>query len=132
MYHVVHPQQTAWNTILAGLRRAGLVFDTLPPKEWLAKLEASDHDAQTNPAIKLLVRGLSCAACDPVTLTSGFYAQPFFTARYGGASIQAGKKFSTEKAVLASPVFATCAPLTEDSIVKWVAHWRRTGFFPEV
>jgi hypothetical protein len=59
VYHVINPNtSSSWNVVLAGLKNAGLRFDTISPEEWLDRLARSDSDGARNPTIKLLVSGL--------------------------------------------------------------------------
>lgn len=55
VYNVLNPTQVNWDTIVDGLKRAGVKFDVVPAADWIDKLEKSDQDARRNPAIKLLV-----------------------------------------------------------------------------
>ena len=57
VYHIINRNTTAsWDTVLAGLKQAGVEFEAVDRTEWLDRLEQSDTDGKRNPAIKLLVR----------------------------------------------------------------------------
>ena len=67
VYHIVNPNMSSgWDTVIAGLKKAGVAFDVVDPQEWLDRLANSDPDGERNPAIKLLVssptaiRGQQC------------------------------------------------------------------------
>lgn len=56
VYHIVNPNVSGgWDTIIAGLKKAGMTFDVVSRSEWLDRLAKSDPDGERNPAIKLLV-----------------------------------------------------------------------------
>lgn len=56
VYHIVNPNVGAsWGDILAGLKAAGLEFETVDRTEWIQRLAKSDSDGVKNPTIKLLV-----------------------------------------------------------------------------
>ncbi|KZT08463.1 uncharacterized protein LAESUDRAFT_735996 [Laetiporus sulphureus 93-53] len=50
------PDEPSWDTVLAGLKQSGVVFEAMDRTEWLDRLEQSDTDGERTPAIKLLVR----------------------------------------------------------------------------
>jgi thioester reductase-like protein len=55
VYHVNNPHLFHWtHDLLPALREAGLTFVTVPQREWVARLRASDQDPQKNPTIKLI------------------------------------------------------------------------------
>ncbi|KAJ7355604.1 L-aminoadipate-semialdehyde dehydrogenase [Mycena albidolilacea] len=107
VYHIVNPNVSAsWDDILAGLRTAGLEFETVDRTQWVERLSKSDPDGQKNPTIKLL---------------------PFFQMRYGKAHRQP-MVFSTEATAKAAPSIGASPPVSPDLVAKWVLHWRETGF----
>ena len=58
VYHIVNPNTSSgWDTIIAGLKKAGMAFDVVDRTEWLDRLARSNPDGESNPAIKLLVSG---------------------------------------------------------------------------
>ena len=75
VYHIVNPNTSSgWDTIIAGLKKAGMAFDVVDRTEWLDRLARSNPDGESNPAIKLLVSGriASCqAVLTPCSLTTG-------------------------------------------------------------
>jgi hypothetical protein len=48
IYHVLHPLMVRWETVLSGVKEAGVTFDTVDAKQWLdrvgASIEANDQD----------------------------------------------------------------------------------------
>lgn len=55
VYQVQNRRLFSWtDELLPALRAAGLVFRTVPQREWVALLRASDADPTRNPTIKLL------------------------------------------------------------------------------
>ncbi|KAJ7257959.1 L-aminoadipate-semialdehyde dehydrogenase [Mycena haematopus] len=107
VYHIVNPNVSAsWDDILTALAGAGLNFETVDRTEWLNRLANSDQDGAKNPTIKLL---------------------PFFQIRYGKAHRQP-MVFLTDTTAKTAPTIRTSPPISSDLVVKWVAHWRETGF----
>jgi thioester reductase-like protein len=55
-YNVLHPVSFDWtDDLLPALRRAGMQFNAVPPREWVRLLEqCHDVDPKANPSIKLL------------------------------------------------------------------------------
>ncbi|KAK2603577.1 hypothetical protein QQS21_004257 [Conoideocrella luteorostrata] len=59
VYNLVNPNLFSWSDLLPELRRAGLKFESISMKKWLAALKTralmnDDVEAQRNPAVKLL------------------------------------------------------------------------------
>lgn len=106
VYHIVSPEQTPWNDILAGLRDAGVRFDAVEPAEYIRKLNESEKDPEKNPVIKLL---------------------PFFTARYSGPAKKA-IVFRTDETAKVVEGIRTAPPVTRELVRKWVESWREVGF----
>ncbi|KAK8849366.1 hypothetical protein IAR55_004698 [Kwoniella newhampshirensis] len=108
LYHVVHPSVINWTDILDGLRDAGLSFERVPPKTWLAKVEASSEDVEENPSRKM---------------------SAMWQAAYGGnLAFKPEPIVDTTHAQLESTTLHNLPPLDSQHIGKMVAAWRRTGF----
>ncbi|KZT08698.1 L-aminoadipate-semialdehyde dehydrogenase [Laetiporus sulphureus 93-53] len=108
VYHIVNPNTTAsWDTVLTGLKQAGVEFEAVNGTEWLDRLEQSDADGERNPAIKLL---------------------PYYRNRFGSASKREPIKFSVDKTSKVAPSIANAPLLSEELVGKWVKHWRAVGF----
>jgi hypothetical protein len=66
VYHVVHPIRVSWETVLAGLKEAGIAFDLTSKKEWLSKVQSSISAREEDPSSGMLplwigaVSPLSC------------------------------------------------------------------------
>jgi hypothetical protein len=54
VYHVVHPIRISWQTVLAGLREAGIAFDLTSREEWLSKVQASISAREEDPSSGML------------------------------------------------------------------------------
>ena len=55
VYHVQNPRLFHWTEdLLPALREAGLSFETVPQREWVARLRNSEPDPTKNPTVKLL------------------------------------------------------------------------------
>jgi hypothetical protein len=125
VYHIVNPNVSAsWDDILAGLRTAGLEFETVDRTQWVERLSKSDPDGQKNPTIKLLVSSFPLLLRIAHTRSP---QQPFFQMRYGKAHRQP-MVFSTEATAKAAPSIGDSPPISPDLVAKWVLHWRETGF----
>ncbi|BEI83428.1 hypothetical protein CcaverHIS002_0400320 [Cutaneotrichosporon cavernicola] len=103
VYHVVNPHIAEWSTILDGLAAGGLVFDRVPPQEWITALEGYP-DLKTNPSYKLL---------------------GFWKGRLGARRLV---EFSVEHTSRISPTIAGCEPVGPELVKLWVDAWRESGF----
>lgn len=54
VYHVVHPTRISWNTVLAGLREAGIAFETTSREGWLEKVQSSISAKEEDPSSGML------------------------------------------------------------------------------
>ncbi|KAJ7695061.1 L-aminoadipate-semialdehyde dehydrogenase [Mycena rosella] len=107
VYHIVNPDTSAsWDDMLAGLKAAGLKFETVDRTEWVQRLATSDSDGVKNPTIKLL---------------------PFFQMRYGKVH-RRPMVFLTDETAKAAPSIRASPPISPELVGKWIAHWRETGF----
>lgn len=107
--HILNRHLTPFTSILSGLRRAGVQFDTVPRSEWLSRLAESDPDVARNPTRKLL---------------------PFYEARIGGEEEKTRAEFDTARAEEACPSMRRLEAVDEELVAKWVDVWRESGFFP--
>ncbi|GBE77228.1 putative three-domain protein [Sparassis crispa] len=107
VYHILNHKLTTWDTVLAGLKQAGVRFDVVDSAEWLNRLAKSDSDVQTNPAVKLLA---------------------YYRERFGKLSDRPPIQFSIDGTSQVSPSIAACKPVSEELIGRWVQHWREVGF----
>jgi carbohydrate kinase (thermoresistant glucokinase family) len=100
--NVTNPQVFSWNNdLLPALRKCGLVFDEIEPKEWIARLRASNPDPIVNPPIKLT---------------------DFFASKYDKDSFGPSKMFATEVARSFSPALTKVPSLLEEHVAKFVGY----------
>lgn len=108
VYNVVNPRIFSWTSdLLPALRNAGLTFETLPPQEWVRRIQTGDQDPRRNPPVKL---------------------SSFFARRYGGEgkTDQGELRFSTERTEEASPTLKRAPDLIRDGYIdRFVLAWRR-------
>ncbi|KAJ6023980.1 hypothetical protein N7540_004777 [Penicillium herquei] len=109
-FNILHPSSFSWtNDFLPTLRQVGFKFDTVYVGQWLAHLERSEPDPQTNPSIKLL----------------GFWKSQWGTGtRRGQQEIQ----FDTTNARQSSETLDRCADLLESGVLlnmaaRWYQEW---------
>ncbi|KAJ5701277.1 hypothetical protein N7488_008825 [Penicillium malachiteum] len=109
-FNVLHPSSFSWtNDLLPTLRLAGFKFDIVSIGQWLAHLERSEPDPQTNPSIKLL----------------GFWKSRLRAGTYRG---QQEVQFDTTKARQSSDTLARCTNLVESGLLlnlaaRWYQEW---------
>ncbi|KAM0455039.1 hypothetical protein ACHAPV_007926 [Trichoderma viride] len=100
--NVTNPQLFSWNDdLLPALRKCGLVFDEVEPREWIKRLRASNPDPVANPPIKLV---------------------DFFASKYDRDSFGPSKTFATEVARSFSPALAKVPSLVEEHVAKFVGY----------
>ncbi|KAM0260073.1 hypothetical protein ACHAQJ_002997 [Trichoderma viride] len=100
--NVTNPQVFSWNNeLLPALRKCGLVFDEVEPKEWIKRLRASNPDPIANPPIKLA---------------------DFFASKYDKDSFGPSKIFATEVARSFSPALTKVPGLLEEHVAKFVGY----------
>ncbi|KAI1337040.1 hypothetical protein F5Y15DRAFT_426193 [Xylariaceae sp. FL0016] len=97
--------------LLPMLRRAGLEFDEVEPREWVRRLRASDPDPKTNPPVKLV---------------------EFFASKYDRDEFPAGRTYTTDRARELSPALADAPVLDQELVDKFVCHfmasaWKKAG-----
>jgi carbohydrate kinase (thermoresistant glucokinase family) len=106
--NVTNPQLFSWNDdLIPALRRCGLVFDEVEPKDWVKRLRASNPDPAANPPIKLV---------------------DFFASKYDRESFSPSKTFATEVARSFSPALAKVPSLAEEHVVKFVGYLSRKAW----
>ncbi|KAM0449161.1 hypothetical protein ACHAO4_007823 [Trichoderma viride] len=100
--NVTNPELFSWNDdLLPALRKCGLVFDEVEPREWIKRLRASNPDPVANPPIKLV---------------------DFFASKYDRDSFGPSKTFATEVARSFSPALAKVPSLVEEHVAKFVGY----------
>ncbi|RDW81354.1 putative NRPS-like enzyme (JCVI) [Aspergillus mulundensis] len=101
--NVTNPSLSHWTRdLLPLLKEAGLTFDALPKREWLARLR-SNTDPTTNPPIKLL---------------------DFFSNKYDNDSPPRVLLYDTKKSQSAAPSLRNAAGLTQDFVNRFVRYFR--------
>ncbi|KAL4899742.1 hypothetical protein BDW74DRAFT_188917 [Aspergillus multicolor] len=105
--NVTNPTLNHWTRdLLPMLKEAGLTFDALPKREWLARLRSST-DPTTNPPIKLL---------------------DFFMNKYDNDSPPRVLLYDTKKSQSAAPSLRNAAGLTQDFVNRFVRHFRQQAW----
>lgn len=98
--NVTNPQVFSWTgDLLPALRKCGLVFDEVEPKEWIKRLRGSNPDPIANPPIKLV---------------------DFFASKYDKDSFSPPKLFATDVAQSLSPALSKFPSLQESHVAKFV------------
>lgn len=94
--HVSNPKTFDWTAdLLPALRRSGLVFEELEPKDWVDRLRNSSADPVENPPIKLV---------------------DFFAHKYDKTEFGPSKSYATDIACSLSPALAN-APVLDQNLV---------------
>jgi thioester reductase-like protein len=106
VYHVQNPKVFHWTRdLLPALREAGLFFETVSQREWVARLRRSEPDPTKNPTVKLL----------------DFYSNKYDNDEMGRRELS----FATEKTAEASPTLKEGYDIVGSGIVtKLVKEWR--------
>ncbi|KAL5050776.1 hypothetical protein BDW71DRAFT_203499 [Aspergillus fruticulosus] len=105
--NVTNPTLNHWTRdLLPLLKQAGLSFDALPKREWLARLR-SNLDPTRNPPIKLL---------------------DFFANKYDNDSPARILLYDTKKSQSAAPSLRNAAGLTQDFVTRFVKYFRRQAW----
>ncbi|KAL7928112.1 acetyl-CoA synthetase-like protein [Trichoderma chlorosporum] len=110
--NITNPQVFSWNNdLLPALRKSGLVFDEVEPKEWIRRLRASNPDPIANPPIKLT---------------------DFFASKYDKDSFGPSKTFATDVARSLSPVLNQIPSLLDEHVTKFVSYlteraWKKSA-----
>lgn len=50
----MHPLRVQWSTVLAGLAESGIMFETLPSPEWVARVEQGVAGHEEDPSNGML------------------------------------------------------------------------------
>ncbi|PNP49986.1 hypothetical protein THARTR1_09317 [Trichoderma harzianum] len=110
--NITNPQVFSWtDDLLPALRKCGLVFDEVEPKEWIKRLRASNPDPIANPPIKLT---------------------DFFASKYDKDSFSPSKMFATDVAKSLSPALNKVPNLLDDHVAKFVGYlteraWKKSA-----
>lgn len=108
--NVTNPKTFDWTKdLLPALRKAGLIFDELEPKDWVERLRRSSHDPKLNPPIKLV---------------------DFFASKYDKDEFSLSKTFSTNIACNLSPALAGATVLDQDLVNLFVDYFLNTSWKP--
>ncbi|KAH0397314.1 acetyl-CoA synthetase-like protein, partial [Aureobasidium melanogenum] len=113
VYNIQDPKVYHWTLdILPALRRAGLRFDGVSPKEWVQRLRAGDQNPESNPPVKLT---------------------EFFAERYGNvvenAPMKSAGRYDTIQTCKDSATMTAIPDLIESDLVAkfvkaWAKEWR--------
>ncbi|KAH0388306.1 acetyl-CoA synthetase-like protein, partial [Aureobasidium melanogenum] len=113
VYNIQNPKVYHWTLdILPALRRAGLRFDEVSPKEWVQRLRAGDQNPESNPPVKLT---------------------EFFAERYGNvvgnAPMKSAGRYDTIQTCKDSATMTAIPDLIESDLVAkfvkaWAKEWR--------
>lgn len=123
--NLVHPRPVTWSSVMT-LFSKYLNLPVVPFSEWMSDLKAAhkELDAKaTNPAaVKKLLD------TNPALRLMSFFetgeqrsGEPF-TESMGIV------RLDCSKAVAASKTLSTCGQVGEESVRRWVSHWKETGF----
>ncbi|KAL6822067.1 acetyl-CoA synthetase-like protein [Trichoderma sp. SZMC 28015] len=110
--NITNPQVFSWtDDLLPALRKCGLVFDEVEPKEWIKRLRASNPDPIANPPIKLT---------------------DFFASKYDKDSFSPSKMFATDIARSLSPALNKVPNLLDNHVAKFVGYlteraWKKSA-----
>lgn len=107
VYQVQNCRVFRWTAdLLPALRAAGLEFEIVSQREWVARLRASDPDPRRNPTIKLI----------------DFYAEKYDNDRPG----RAGLVFETHKTEVASATMRSGFDVIGSGLVEKMVTWWKT------
>lgn len=106
--NVTNPNLNHWTQdLLPLLKQAGLTFDALPKREWLARLRASTPDPTINPPTKLL---------------------NFFENKYDNESSARVLLYDTKKCQSAAPSLRNAAGLNREFVIRFIQYFRRKAW----
>lgn len=116
LFNVVNPRAFHWTKdLIPSMRTAGLKFDVLPQREWMARLRASNPDPVVNPVIMLV----------------DFFASKYDRDQPVSDDKVKGFTYDTEKACSFSPSLAS-APLVDAGLIKkFVSYWSTNSWLSE-
>jgi carbohydrate kinase (thermoresistant glucokinase family) len=106
--NVTNPTLNHWTQdLLPLLEQAGLTFEALPKREWLARLRASNPDPTINPPVKLL---------------------SFFANKYDNDLPARVLLYDTKNCQSAAPSLRDAAGLTQDFVTRFIQYFRRQAW----
>lgn len=106
--NVTNHRLFSWaDDLLPALRKAGLQFDEVEPREWVARLRKSNPDPKVNPPIKLL---------------------DFFAGKYDRDESAPSKEYVTTVARSLSPALDNAPVLDDDFVRRFVDNFRATSW----
>lgn len=76
IYHIAHPDTVRWDTVLNGLKSAGVDFEAVSPAEWLHRVEGSSDDPVQNPSKQMLSMWQSAVSGHGVLKLTGIVSDP--------------------------------------------------------
>ena len=104
--NVTNPKTFHWtNDLLPALKKAGLLFEEVEPKEWVRRLRESNTDPEANPPIKLV---------------------DFFASKYDKDEFFPSKTYATERACDLSPSLAA-SPVLDQKLVDNFVNYFQNG-----
>lgn len=112
--NVTNPHMFRWmDDLLPALRKSGLSFEEVEPKEWVRRLRESNPDPTVNPPIKLV---------------------DFFASKYDKelSEFKPSKSFATDIACSLSPSLAAAPVLNQDLVDKFVKYFLGTAWASQV
>ncbi|KAL4948869.1 hypothetical protein BDW69DRAFT_203240 [Aspergillus filifer] len=108
--NVTNPTLNHWTQdLLPLLKQAGLSFEALPKREWLARLRTSNTDPTLNPPIKLL---------------------NFFASKYDNENPARVLLYDTKKCQSAAPSLRNTSGLTQEFVTRFIQFFRRHAWSP--
>ncbi|KAL4796776.1 hypothetical protein BDV19DRAFT_360395 [Aspergillus venezuelensis] len=110
--NVTNPTLNHWTQdLLPLLKQAGLIFEALPKREWLARLRTSNTDPSLNPPIKLL---------------------NFFASKYDNDNPARVLLYDTKKCQSAAPSLRNTSGLTLEFVTRFIQYFRRHAWSPSL
>lgn len=110
-FNIVNPRSFHWTgDLLPALRAAGLQFEEVGQREWVARLRKSNPDPEVNPTIKLV---------------------EFFASKYDNdVTKRRSLGYETRKTEAAAPVLSHVPALQSDLVQKFVRRFLSTSWAP--
>ncbi|KAM5355170.1 hypothetical protein ACJ41O_001816 [Fusarium nematophilum] len=103
--NVANPRVFDWTLdLLPALKKAGLEFDEIEPKEWVDRLRSSNSDPTVNPPIKLV---------------------DFFASKYDKTEFAPSKRYVTDVACALSPALVQASVLDQEIVDRFVSYFSR-------
>lgn len=126
IYHIAHPDTVSWDTVLNGLRSAGVGFEAVSPAEWLHRVQGSPDDPVQNPSKQMLSMWQSAVSGHGQLYPIGLVSDPLQYGPEGPPSPDI--LVDTSNAREASQTLSQLGPITERDIAHMVSTWKATGF----